>query len=78
MLAWGLGEADKVGLPVYLEASRVGEPLYSRYGFERGRRVPFDSLKYGGEKAVEHVIMIRPARERGVLGNGGGGGGGSE
>lgn len=32
-LAWGLGRADDMGLPAYLEASSMGRPLYAKFGF---------------------------------------------
>jgi predicted acetyltransferase len=33
-LTSGLKKADEMGLPVYLEASIMGRPLYAKYGFQ--------------------------------------------
>jgi len=33
LLKWGLDAADRDGLPLYLEASQPGKPLYLRHGF---------------------------------------------
>jgi len=33
LLKWGLDAADRDGLPLYLEASQSGKPVYSRHGF---------------------------------------------
>lgn len=34
LVRWGLEQAEKDGLPVYLEATPAGAPLYKRLGFE--------------------------------------------
>lgn len=60
-LKWGLDEADKLGLPAYLEASPMGRPLYAKWGFEALGPLDFDATLYGGSKDMEHTIMLRPA-----------------
>lgn len=61
-LNWGLGEADKLGLPAYLEASPKGKLLYARMGFEELRPLPFDPREYGAEQDLIHTCMLRKAR----------------
>ncbi|KAG8626935.1 hypothetical protein KVT40_005880 [Elsinoe batatas] len=61
-LRWGLAEADRLNVVAYLEGSDDGVPLYERYGFEGKERLPFDSKKFVA-KGMEHLIMIRPAKE---------------
>ena len=61
-LRFGLEEADKLGLPAYLEASPMGKPLYMRMGFEEVREFPFDAKKWGGERDLPHTSLRRPAQ----------------
>ncbi|KAK2788988.1 hypothetical protein FQN53_002804 [Emmonsiellopsis sp. PD_33] len=35
LMEWGLGVGEKLQLPVYLESSSAGLPLYTKLGFER-------------------------------------------
>ncbi|KAK4995998.1 hypothetical protein LTR66_004291 [Elasticomyces elasticus] len=59
-LKWGLGLADELGLPAYLEGSEMGQPLYRRWGFEPLKVLPFDTTKYGGSRRQDHMCMLRP------------------
>lgn len=61
-LKWGIDEADKLGLPVYLEASEMGRPLYARWGFEDVKPLPFDARKYGAKTSMPHMCMLRPMK----------------
>ncbi|TKA73770.1 hypothetical protein B0A55_07119 [Friedmanniomyces simplex] len=61
-LRWGFEQAEKLGLPVYLESSPIGRPLYERNGFETKGWLPFDARKFGGEKELRHTLMLRPAK----------------
>ncbi|EON65809.1 hypothetical protein W97_05048 [Coniosporium apollinis CBS 100218] len=72
LLRWGIERADQDGLPVYLEASEMGKPLYARWGFEEIKETVFDLTKYGGEGVERNTVMVRPAgaqkpAENGVL-----------
>lgn len=33
LLRWGCDQADRDGLPVYIDASEAGVPVYEKYGF---------------------------------------------
>lgn len=63
-LSWGSQEADKLGLPMFLEASPMGRPLYARHGYEPVADVPCDVREYGHPKELPHVCMLRPAKEK--------------
>ncbi|EMD62189.1 hypothetical protein GGP41_002353 [Bipolaris sorokiniana] len=59
LLKWGLGKADELGLPGFLEASPMGKPLYERMGFRTQETAVFDLTKYGAEGEDTNTIMIR-------------------
>ncbi|KAK5701466.1 hypothetical protein LTR97_004280 [Elasticomyces elasticus] len=61
-LRWGFEQAEKLGLPVYLESSPIGKPLYAREGFEALGVLPFDARKFGFEKELQHTLMLRPVK----------------
>ena len=63
-LKWGLDEADRLGIPAYLEASEYGAPLYQRWGFEPLRYLGLHEKWYGGEKHLDPLLMLRPAKAR--------------
>lgn len=54
-LEWGLGEADRLGVVAYLEASRIGRPLYEKWGFEPVSNFDFDGI-------APHTVMVRPVQ----------------
>lgn len=59
-LAWGAQEADKLGLESYLEASRMGRPLYARWGYKEVGMLDFDARAAGADRDVPHWLMLRP------------------
>ncbi|WPH01548.1 Hypothetical protein R9X50_00439500 [Acrodontium crateriforme] len=61
-LNWGLREADRLNIPVYLEASEMGRPLYERMGFESLKTMPFDARDFGYPESLEHTCMLRPVK----------------
>ena len=60
-LKWGQDLADSLGLPMYLEASAMGRPLYKRWGYREIMDIPFDGRDWGAKEAMTHFAMIRPA-----------------
>lgn len=58
-LKWGIEEADKLGLPIYLESSVKGKGLYEKTGFQSLGLLPLDWSKYSED--MTHTVMIRPA-----------------
>lgn len=63
LLTHGLEEADKLGLPVYLDCGVMGKPMYEKYGFENVGDFPLNCLDYGGRSDGRHWLMLRPARD---------------
>ena len=41
MSEWGAQKADELGLEGYVEASRMGQPVYEKYGFVEMARPDF-------------------------------------
>jgi len=62
-LNWGFEEAKKLGLPVYLESSPMGRPLYARMGFETVGWLDFDAKEWGLDHDLPHALMLRPAEK---------------
>lgn len=42
IMDWGVERADRRGLDVYIEATRLGRPLYEKYGLEAVEERRFD------------------------------------
>lgn len=61
-MSWGDEQADRLGLPCYLEASPKGKGLYLRHEYEVVSDFPFDARKYGHHEQLAHVCMLRRAR----------------
>ncbi|KAL4771050.1 acyl-CoA N-acyltransferase [Aspergillus nidulans var. acristatus] len=59
LLQWGLDEADRLGLMIYLEATEEGRPLYERFGFEAIKVVKFDAGAFGGVGKHQYTFMLR-------------------
>ncbi|KAF2090536.1 acyl-CoA N-acyltransferase [Saccharata proteae CBS 121410] len=64
LLRWGTEKADAAGLPVYLEATEAGRPLYARHGFQVTSTTDFDLSKYGGEGIERSSVMIREPKNQ--------------
>ncbi|KAI9732396.1 MAG: hypothetical protein M1834_001604 [Cirrosporium novae-zelandiae] len=62
MLQWGCTLADHLFLPAWIEASAMGQLLYSKFGF----RVVEDAKISQGRFYSEYGLMVRP-RKVGVL-----------
>ena len=61
-LNWGAQKADEFGLPMMLEASPIGRPLYEKNGYVKVGDLPVDAMAHGHPKELPHAIMIRPAK----------------
>ena len=64
-LSWGSEKADELSLPMFLEASPMGRPLYERHGYRAVADVPLDMRNFGHEEELPHVCMLRPAKGEG-------------
>lgn len=54
-------EADILGLVVYLEATRDGQPLYEKCGFEAIRTNTFEAGRFGGEGTHQYTVCFGPS-----------------
>lgn len=59
----GLALADEQNLPVWLEASAKGYPLYKKLGFEDVEPHDTDFRPFGGDHTSHMVGMLRPAKK---------------
>jgi predicted acetyltransferase len=62
LLKWGTDEADRLGIPSYLESSEEGRPLYEKFGYETVDVVTVDFSKWGGPTDASSCLMLRPAK----------------
>lgn len=61
-MKWGVKLADRLRLPMYVEATLPGKRLYERWGFQVQEIMPFDARDYGAPSKAEHYCMVRAAR----------------
>lgn len=59
LMEWGVGEADRRGLPCFLESSPMGRGLYLKHGFEEVESFEVD---LGEREMYTHFVMVRPAK----------------
>ena len=60
LIDWGVEQAQKAGVPAYLEASVTGKPLYLRRGFEKdGEILEYDCPPYRALVVFEVAKMVR-------------------
>ncbi|EAS33305.3 uncharacterized protein CIMG_04329 [Coccidioides immitis RS] len=62
LLKDGLAVADKYNIPVWLEASPRGYPVYKKFGFQDVEHFDLDLSKYGGSTVSRTVGMLRPSK----------------
>lgn len=55
-------EVDREGLQGYLEASEMGKPLYTRFGFKEFSVKEFPLEKYGGSGMERNTVMLREVK----------------
>lgn len=53
-----LAEAGGKGLPVYLESSDAGVPVYAKVGFRNEGHIDWDAKRIGRDKSFKHTAMI--------------------
>jgi GNAT superfamily N-acetyltransferase len=52
LIRWGMEQAERDGVPAYLEAGVMGKPIYERYGFVQVGELLEVDLKEGGGEGV--------------------------
>jgi GNAT superfamily N-acetyltransferase len=58
LLAWGIGEAEKLGLEMSLEATKAGRRLYESVGFEAVKVERFDARPFGVDIVDEVAVCF--------------------
>jgi hypothetical protein len=58
-MQWGVEQADKLGLPAYIESSPSGVGLYSKWGFKVIDNLPLDAREWGHQDELKHKVMWR-------------------
>ena len=66
LLNWATERADGAGLPIYLESSAMGRPLYEKFGFETLQVIETDLEKYGGRGKDKRWLMLRRPQNNGI------------
>ena len=64
LMRWGVEEADRRGLPCFLEASPHGKGLYTKFGFREVEKLGFEvdvSEGRDGSEIYRHAVMVRDA-----------------
>lgn len=69
LMSWGLNQADRMNLPVYLESTKMGFPVYIKKGFREVGAIAYENeVRHDSPPAVRNfhywssmnlVIMIR-------------------
>ncbi|KAF2868459.1 acyl-CoA N-acyltransferase [Massariosphaeria phaeospora] len=62
LLNWGTQEADKIGLPIYLESSPEAHRFYQKHGFEdiEEFRVDFSQFSKEGKWHIAPLMIRKP------------------
>jgi len=60
-------ETGETGVKCFLEATKMGKPLYEKMGFVTKRYISLKGSDYGADADAELSVMIRPAERRGVV-----------
>ena len=47
LVQWGFDQAQREGLPAFMEASPAGQPVYERVGFQRVGEQTLDLKEHG-------------------------------
>lgn len=69
LIKWGIEQAEKDGVPAYLEAGIIGRPIYERYGFVQvGKLLEVSLREMGGEGTFKMCKMgYFPSRQSGSV-----------
>lgn len=59
IVKWGLGQGDQLGIPVYLEASKAGRPLYEKLGFRALGEIIVEKEIWYGDHDRHYMRMVK-------------------
>jgi len=58
LVQWGLDRSIEGKLPVYLEASTAGFPLYQKLGFSKIDTMIVEAEDWGGDHDLRYNVML--------------------
>ncbi|MCJ1236240.1 hypothetical protein MMC14_004218 [Varicellaria rhodocarpa] len=67
LVRWGIDKSEESEIPLYLESTEIGAPLYERFGFTEVDRLTLDVEKwaeFGARGTYSYHFMIREPRSR--------------
>jgi N-acetylglutamate synthase-like GNAT family acetyltransferase len=67
LVQWGLAEAERLQLPIYLQASTAGYPLYLKLGFHKVDTVVIKAEDWDGSSDKAYNAMVKYPDERSSL-----------
>ena len=59
-MRWGIEQADKDGVPIYVEATPQGASLYGKLGFEIVEEIDFSMWIRGGGEYNMSCMLKKP------------------
>ena len=65
LVRWGMEQAEREGVPAYLEAGVLGRPVYERFGFEQVGALLEVRLEEGGGDGAFIMAKMRYVPGRG-------------
>lgn len=69
LVQWGINVAEQLGLPIYLESSKGGVPLYEAVGFETltHETLVHKASTTGEKEDMEVPLMVKmPSQAKGI------------
>ncbi|KAK9772228.1 putative N-acetyltransferase domain-containing protein [Seiridium cardinale] len=69
LVQWGIDIAEQLGLPVYLESTEQGAPLYEAVGFEKlaHEKLVYKASETGQKEDIEVPLMVKmPSKANGL------------
>lgn len=68
LVQWGVDVSEELGVPIYLESTREGVPLYERMGFQKLKEgVTFTPEVTALEEDIEAPLMTRMPASAGEM-----------
>ncbi|KAL6713801.1 hypothetical protein ACLMJK_008293 [Lecanora helva] len=62
LVSWGCQLADTHHLPIYVESTAAGLPVYQKHGFQKVSTLTVDLRPYGADHVHDNTVLVRPAK----------------
>ena len=63
LLEAGIKRADEEGAKCYLEATKEGNALYKKFGWNGVDEIVIDMVPFGGEGKERYEVLVREPKE---------------